>query len=160
MANSVNSENLAEKIKDEVTNEIFMIKGPRPNLAILIFGDTEECKERTKDLEEEAVKVGIDTSVYICAKETSEKEAAEAIGFLNDDDLIDAIYIMRPIPENLEMDNLQPIIYAEKDLNYEEDLENINQSFFEANLFKNTLAIFKERKERQKNTEEAGELEV
>jgi 5,10-methylene-tetrahydrofolate dehydrogenase/methenyl tetrahydrofolate cyclohydrolase len=150
---------IAEKIKDEVTNEIFMIKGPRPNLAILIFGESEDCKERTKDFEEEAVKVGIDTSVYICAKETSEKEAAEAIGFLNDDDLIDAIYIMLPIPENLDMENLRSIIKAEKDVNYEEGLENTNHSLFEANLFKNTLAIFKERKERQKNTGETEEME-
>jgi 5,10-methylene-tetrahydrofolate dehydrogenase/methenyl tetrahydrofolate cyclohydrolase len=153
------SKTIAEKIKDEVTNEIFMIKGSRPNLAILIFGESEDCKKRTKDFEEEAVKVGIDTSVYICPEETSEKEAAEAIGFLNGDDLIDAIYIMHPIPENLDRESLQSIIDAEKDVNYEEDLGNTSQALFEANLFKNTLAIYKERKENQKNIEENEELE-
>ncbi len=143
------------QIKDEVAKEIFALKGQRPNLAVVVFGECEECKARTADFEEEGKKVGIDINMYICGKEISEKEAFDMVSFLNEDELIDAIYIMRPIPENLDMEALKSAVKPEKDINFEEDAEETAQPLFEANLFKNTLVIFKERqKEPDRETED------
>lgn len=138
-------EDLAKEIKDEVAKTIFDLDGIRPNVAIVLLGEDHEYLNDLKNLEKEAVKVGVDTHLYICDIDSPEEEILDIIELLNQDDLIDAIYIQNPIPQHIDAENLFDLVKAEKQVNIDDDLSIIDQDIFEAQFFKNVLANYKER---------------
>lgn len=92
---------LAEKIKDKITQEIYALKGPRPNLAIILIGERADSQLYVGLKEKEAKKVGIDTHLYKCPQSITEQELLKIIKCLNDDETIDAILVQLPLPKNL-----------------------------------------------------------
>jgi len=92
---------LAEKIKDKITQEIYALKGPRPNLAIILIGERADSQLYVDLKEKEAKKVGIDTHLYKCPQSITEQELLKIIKYLNDDETIDAILVQLPLPKNL-----------------------------------------------------------
>jgi len=92
---------LAEKIKDKITQEIYALKGPRPNLAIILIGERADSQLYVDLKEKEAKKVGIDTYLYKCPQSITEQELLKIIKYLNDDETIDAILVQLPLPKNL-----------------------------------------------------------
>jgi len=92
---------LAEKIKDKITQEIYALKGPRPNLAIILIGERADSCLYVGPIEKEAKKVGIDTHLYKCPQSITEQELLKIIKCLNDDETIDAILVQLPLPKNL-----------------------------------------------------------
>jgi len=92
---------LAEKIKDKITQEIYALKGPRPNLAIILIGERADSQLYVGLKEKEAKKVGIDTYLYKCPQSITEQELLKIIKCLNDDETIDAILVQLPLPKNL-----------------------------------------------------------
>jgi len=92
---------LAEKIKDKITQEIYALKGPRPNLAIILIGERADSQLYVDLKEKEAKKVGIDTYLYKCPQSITEQELLKIIKCLNDDETIDAILVQLPLPKNL-----------------------------------------------------------
>jgi len=92
---------LAEKIKDKITQEIYALKGPRPNLAIILIGERADSQLYVDLKEKEAKKVGIDTYLYKCPQSITEQELLKIIKYLNDDEIIDAILVQLPLPKNL-----------------------------------------------------------
>ncbi|PIT95581.1 bifunctional methylenetetrahydrofolate dehydrogenase/methenyltetrahydrofolate cyclohydrolase [Candidatus Falkowbacteria bacterium CG_4_9_14_3_um_filter_38_19] len=92
---------LAEKIKDKITQEIYALKGPRPNLAIILIGERADSQLYVDLKEKEAKKVGIDTHLYKCPQSITEQELLKIIKCLNDDETIDAILVQLPLPKNL-----------------------------------------------------------
>jgi methylenetetrahydrofolate dehydrogenase (NADP+)/methenyltetrahydrofolate cyclohydrolase len=114
---------LAEKIKDELVKEIVgERKGaeinnyPRPNLAIILIGEREDSSLYVGLKEKEAKKVGIDTHLYKCGEDISEKEVLDMINFLNNDETVDAILVQLPLPEHLNTDKIISSIKASKDV--------------------------------------------
>lgn len=116
MASIINGQALAEKIKDEVAKEIFDLKGPRPNLAIILVGDREDSVLYVNLKEREAIKVGIDTHIYRCPDNISEQEIFDTIAFLNKDDSIDAILVQLPLPSGFDTDGIIRAIDPAKDV--------------------------------------------
>jgi methylenetetrahydrofolate dehydrogenase (NADP+) / methenyltetrahydrofolate cyclohydrolase len=106
---------LAEKIKDDVTKGIFAM-GKRPNLAIILVGEREDSMLYVDLKEKEAKKVGIDTHVYKCPAEISEREIYETIDFLNKDNSIDAILVQLPLPDGFDTDGIILAIDPTKDV--------------------------------------------
>lgn len=123
---------LSQQIKDQVTKDIFDLKGPRPNLAIIIIGYDHEYFENIKKLEKEAVKVGVDTHLYICDSESEEQTLIEIIDCLNKDEMIDAIYVQRPLIPQISLEKILLRISGEKDVNFEEDFVGLDWNLFEA----------------------------
>lgn len=107
---------LADKIKDEIVQEILKMNGERPNLAIILIGDREDSQLYVKLKEKEAKKVGIDTHLYRCPENTTTEEVLEMIDFLNKDSAIDAILVQLPLPNGLDTDNIIAAIDPEKDV--------------------------------------------
>jgi len=138
-------EDLAKEIKDEVAQTIFDLEGIRPNVAIILLGEDHEYLSDLKALEKEAAEVGVDTHLYVCDIDSPEEELSDIIKLLNEDDLIDAIYIQNPIPQHIDAENLFDLVRAEKQINIDDDLSIIDQDIFEAQFFKNVLANYKER---------------
>ena len=114
---------LAEKIKDELVKEIIgERKGaeinnyPRPNLAIILIGEREDSSLYVGLKEKEAKKVGIDTHLYKCREDVSEKEVLDMINFLNNDETVDAILVQLPLPAHLNTDEIIGSINQGKDI--------------------------------------------
>jgi methylenetetrahydrofolate dehydrogenase (NADP+) / methenyltetrahydrofolate cyclohydrolase len=116
MVKIIDGKALAEKIKDDITKEIFALGGKRPNLAIILIGERADSKLYVDLKEREAKKVGIDTHVYRCAVKTSEREIFDMIDFLNKDVSVDAILVQLPLPEGFDTDGIILAIDPTKDV--------------------------------------------
>lgn len=116
MAKIIDGKQIAEKIKDKITREIFNFHGLRPNLAIIMVGEEEDSQIYVSSMEKEARKVGIDTHLYKCDQDTLEKEIFSTIECLNNDDLIDGIIIQLPLPDGFDVDGIIRAINKEKDI--------------------------------------------
>jgi len=115
MSQLIDGKKIAEKIKDDITQEIFRI-GKRPNLAIILLKGRSDSELYVNLKEKEAKKVGIDTHLYKMASETSEEELLETIKFLNEDKTIDGILIQLPLPKNINTDKIIKAVLPEKDV--------------------------------------------
>ena len=73
MAQIIDGQAMAEKIKNNIVKEITKLNA-RPNLAIILIGDREDSKLYVNLKEKEAKKVGIDTHLYKCLKNVTERE--------------------------------------------------------------------------------------
>jgi len=106
------------KKEKEVINKKgdYILKCSRPNLAIILIGGREDSGLYVSMKEREAKKVGIDTHLYKCAENISEKEVLEMINFLNNDETVDAILLQLPLPEHLDADKIIASIKKEKDI--------------------------------------------
>ncbi|MEK7097582.1 MAG: bifunctional 5,10-methylenetetrahydrofolate dehydrogenase/5,10-methenyltetrahydrofolate cyclohydrolase [Patescibacteria group bacterium] len=92
------------------------LNAPRPNLAIVLVGNRKDSEIYVALKEREAKKVGIDTSLYRCPEEITEEELLGMIKYLNSDELIDAILVQLPLPENLNEDRIVAAIDPKKDV--------------------------------------------
>jgi methylenetetrahydrofolate dehydrogenase (NADP+)/methenyltetrahydrofolate cyclohydrolase len=111
----IDGKKLSEKIKDGLVKEIVKL-GKRPNLAIILIGKRQDSSLYVGLKEKEAKKVGIDTHLYKCPENISEKEVLEIIDCLNRDELIDAILVQLPLPKNLDTDKIIKAVDPEKDV--------------------------------------------
>ena len=117
MKNIIDGQALAEKIKDEITKEIFALGGDkRPNLAIILIGEREDSKLYVNLKEQEAKKVGIDTHLYKCPVNIKEREVFEMIDCLNKDESIDAILVQLPLPDGFDTDGIIRALDPVKDV--------------------------------------------
>jgi len=139
------SKKISDKIKTQVAKEIFFLKEKRPNLAIIVVGKKHIYLKNIKNLEKEAVSVGVDTNLYIYDSASTEMELEAVIELLNNDEMIDAIYIQTPLPDNFNLDNILSKVKAKKDISFEEDFENVDWKILEANIFKSVLEVYKEK---------------
>ena len=128
MAKIIDGRLLAEKIKDQVFVKTSKLKDRRPSLAIILIGERSDSQLYVSLKEKEAVKVGIDTHLYKCPENISEKEVIDMIKFLNTDDNVDAILVQLPLPKNLDTDKIIECIDYQKDVDcfHPKNLENIN----------------------------------
>ncbi|MDD4900657.1 MAG: bifunctional 5,10-methylenetetrahydrofolate dehydrogenase/5,10-methenyltetrahydrofolate cyclohydrolase [Patescibacteria group bacterium] len=119
----IDGKKLAEKIQDDVVEEIVKLNGghaeqalKRPNLAIILVGDREDSKIYVAKKEREAKKVGIDTHLYQCSEKISKSELLEMVKCLNEDELIDAILVQLPLPAAIDTDTIIMSIDPVKDV--------------------------------------------
>lgn len=112
----IEGKKLAEKIKDNIVAEILKLGLNRPNLALVLVGEREDSKLYVGLKEKQAKLVGIDTHVYRLNEEISEEELLNVIGFLNEDETIDAILLQMPLPEGLNENKIVSAIKPEKDV--------------------------------------------
>ncbi|MFH1233629.1 MAG: bifunctional 5,10-methylenetetrahydrofolate dehydrogenase/5,10-methenyltetrahydrofolate cyclohydrolase [Patescibacteria group bacterium] len=115
MSKIIDGQILAEKIKSNIAQEIIKLNA-RPNLAILLVGERADSELYVSLKEKEAKKVGIDTHLYKCEKNISELEILKIIKYLNKDELIDAILVQLPLPDNLNTDIIIKAIDPLKDV--------------------------------------------
>jgi len=113
---SIDCKIIAEKIKDEVVAEVMKIQGRRPGLAIILIGDRPDSELYVKLKEQEAKKVGIDTHLYRCLEDISEREVFSMIDFLNKDDSVDAILVQLPLPDKFDTDGIILALDKNKDV--------------------------------------------
>ena len=147
MAKIIDGKKLAEKIKDEIVKEI--ISGnkninniTRPNLAIILIGERSDSELYVSLKEREAKKVGIDTHLYRCPENTSEREILEMIECLNKDETIDAILVQLPLPAEIDADTIILALDPAKDVDgfQPDNLEKLLKSCDDPGLMPPVLA--------------------
>ncbi len=116
MSEIIDGKKLAEKIKDKIAPKIFALKGPRPNLAIILVGERPDSEMYVSLKEKQAKKVGIDTHLYRCPENIGERELLEIIEHLNNDKLIDAILVQLPLPDKIDADTIIMAVDPAKDV--------------------------------------------
>lgn len=137
---------LAKKINDQTVKEIVALNGVRPNLAIIAVGEQKKIVNYVKVKEEEAKKIGVDTHIYKCVCDTSDKELLEVIACLNKDDLIDGILLELPLPKGFDLKEIIKSIKANKNINSNESVLATNNPLAIAKIFQSTLALYKTRR--------------
>jgi len=131
MMKIIDGKKLSEKIKDEITQEIFQLcdrstlSNRRPNLAIILVGTRKDSELYVGIKEREAKKCGIDTHLYKCDSNIKERELFDMIDFLNKDKSVDAILVQLPLPEGFDTDGVILAIDSKKDVDgfHPENLE-------------------------------------
>lgn len=146
----IDCKNIAEKIKDDIAKNVFSnLDKKRPNLAIVLVGKRSDSALYVKIKEREAKKVGVDTHLYQCPENITEKELKEIIEYLNNDDLIDAILIQLPLPNHLSASKVVGFIDGKKDAdgfheyslidirknNWQDDLPPLIESILQAIIY-------------------------
>jgi len=126
----IDGKSLAGKIKDKIAKEIYNLKGPRPNLAIILVGARPDSELYVSLKEREAKKVGIDTHLYKCDESISEQELLEVIKCLNEDETIDAILVQLPMPPSIDADTIIMALDPVKDIDgfHPDNLEKLLSS--------------------------------
>lgn len=147
MTKVIDGKKIAERVKDKVTKEIFALNGPRPNLAIVLVGERADSVMYVDMKEKEAKKVGVDTHLYKCEEDVSEKELLEMIECLNKDEIVDAILVQLPLPDGIDTDKIIQAIDPRKDVdffhpdNLKTLLETCNHSHVMSPVHKTVLAM-------------------
>ena len=116
MIKKIDGKKIAERVKDEIAQEIYFFKGLRPNLAIILVGERPDSKLYVSLKEREAKKVGVDTHIYRLDADVPEEELISVISFLNTDETIDGILIQLPLPEKFDTDKVIEVLDSEKDV--------------------------------------------
>lgn len=116
MIKKIDGKKIAERVKDEIAQEIYYFKGLRPNLAIILVGERPDSKMYVSLKEKEAKKVGIDTHIYRLDADIPETELLEVISYLNKDEIVDGILVQLPLPEKFNTDKIIESIDPEKDV--------------------------------------------
>lgn len=115
MVKKIDGKVIAERVKDQITQEIIAFNGDRPNLAIILVGERPDSKLYVSLKEREGKRVGIDTHLYELENNSTEEELLEIISFLNRDELIDGILVQLPLPEQFATDKIIAAIDPIKD---------------------------------------------
>jgi len=147
MSKIIDGKILAEKIKDQIVKEILSFNRgsslTRPNLAIILIGERPDSELYVSLKEREARKVGIDTHLYRCAENTSEREILEMIKCLNEDKTIDAILVQLPLPEGIDTDTIILALDPQKDVDgfHPDNLEKLLSSCESPGLMPPVFAV-------------------
>jgi len=115
MVNIIDGKAIAERVKDQITQEIIALNGKRPNLAIVLASERPDSKLYVSLKEREGKKVGVDTHLYILESGSTEAELLEVVNFLNKDEQIDGILVQLPLPGQFTADKIIAAINPEKD---------------------------------------------
>jgi len=123
MSKIIDGKKLAEKIKDNIVQEIIKLNygkpeltHRRPNLAIILIGERPDSELYVTLKEEQAKKIGIDTHLYKCPENISEQEILEMIDHFNKDELIDGILVQLPLPKGFDTDVIIRAVNPAKDV--------------------------------------------
>jgi len=84
-------------------------------LAIILTGKRPDSELYVSLKEREAKKVGIDTHLYRCGEQVSERELLDMIKCLNEDETVDAILVQLPLPAGIDADTIIMAIDPAKD---------------------------------------------
>jgi methylenetetrahydrofolate dehydrogenase (NADP+)/methenyltetrahydrofolate cyclohydrolase len=111
----LNGKELADKIKEEVKNEIERIT-EKPCLVVIQVGDDIASSTYVKNKKKACEYCGIKSVVYKPSINISERELIEFIELLNKNDYINGILVQLPLPSHIDEHKVIQAITPEKDV--------------------------------------------
>ena len=115
MAKLLEGKSLAEKIKEEIKQEILKL-GFKPVLASLMVGENAGAEAYVKSQAKTAENLGIDYQFHKLAVDIQENALIEFIKKLNNDKKVNGIIIQMPLPAQIDYKKISQFILAEKDV--------------------------------------------
>ena len=118
MANIIDGKLVSKKVKQEVADEVSVLKekGITPGLAVIIVGDDSASRVYVNNKKEACAEVGFYSEEYALPAETSMEELLELIDVLNGRSDIDGILCQLPLPKHLDEKAVIDYIDSSKDV--------------------------------------------
>lgn len=119
MATLIDGKQLAEKIKNSLTEEIKKLKKNKkinPGLAVILVGNNPASEVYVKNKILACEKVGIKSFHFRLSEKTSQKKLLELIQKLNKDKKVHGILLQLPLPSQLKADEAIETIHPDKDV--------------------------------------------
>lgn len=110
---------ISKKIKEELKKEITKIidaEEKAPHLVAIIVGEDPASQTYVASKEKSARLMGMSSSTYKLAEDTTEEELLKTIDFLNNDDEIDGFIVQLPLPKHIDVDKVISSINPAKDV--------------------------------------------
>lgn len=106
----------AAKIKTEIDLELNKLEGYIPRLAIVRVGEKPDDVSYEKNAAKKMEKLGLSSVSYVFPENISSQEFKEKFQAINDDDEIDGILLLRPLPKHINEKDVEKMIDPIKDL--------------------------------------------
>jgi len=118
MTKILSGKEVAKSLKEELTREVNEIKkgGKTPGLCIVIAGDRPDSAAYVKGAVKRTTDIGIECIVKQLPEEISQEEFLKVIKDLNNDDNVNGIIVMQPLPPQISEDVVKYEILPEKDV--------------------------------------------
>lgn len=118
MARIIDGKALAQKIKENISEEVSELKnkGIIPGLAVILVGDDPASKVYVNNKKKACAQVGIYSEEYLLTADTDEKTLLDLIAKLNADDRINGVLLQAPIPPHLDYRKISETISPMKDV--------------------------------------------
>lgn len=116
MSEIIYGSEVAASIKEELKQEISLIKGRLPKLCVVLVGNNPASLSYVKGKEKATIEVGMLSDVIRLDEQTSEQELIKLINQLNNDDSVDGILVQMPLPKHISENNIMEHISPKKDV--------------------------------------------
>ncbi|MEO0184549.1 MAG: bifunctional methylenetetrahydrofolate dehydrogenase/methenyltetrahydrofolate cyclohydrolase FolD [candidate division WOR-3 bacterium] len=119
MAKILSGTELAEKMRQEMKNEIAMLKEKHnlvPGLAVILVGDNPASISYVKGKEKACAEIGIMSREYKFDAEYKEADLLKLIEELNEDSAIHGILVQLPLPDHINEEKVLYAINPDKDV--------------------------------------------
>ena len=116
MSKIIYGSEVAASIKEELKQEISLIKGRLPKLCVVLVGNNPASLSYVKGKEKATIEVGMLSDVIRLDEQTSEQELIKLINQLNNDDSVDGILVQMPLPKHISENNIMEHISPKKDV--------------------------------------------
>lgn len=118
MAQILNGKEIAQKIKNNLKQEVEELKGKGivPKLAVIMVGNDPASKIYVRNKSIACMEIGIEYEEYLLNNNTSMKELLNLIDKLNKDKSINGILLQSPIPKGLDINEAFKAIDPSKDV--------------------------------------------
>ena len=115
MAKLLEGKPIAEKIKDEIRQQIQSLKN-KPVLSSVMVGDNAGAEAYVKSQQKSAQNLGIEYQFHKLAQGTTESQLIDFIQKLNLDKSVNGIIIQMPLPPQIDYKKISQFILPEKDV--------------------------------------------
>lgn len=114
----INGRAIAKEIKNEVKNEVAMLKkvDKDVSLSVIMVGEDPASQTYVKQKEKACEELGIKCCTYKCSEDITEENLLFIIETLNNVDSIDAILVQLPLPKHISTDRVIQRIGQYKDV--------------------------------------------
>ena len=106
----------AAKIKEEIDLELKKLEGYIPRLAIVRVGEKPDDVSYEKTAAKKMEKLGLSSVSYVFPEDISDQAFKEKFQTINNDDEIDGILLLRPLPKHINEKDVEKMIHPVKDL--------------------------------------------
>ena len=107
---------VAKAVNEQIAEEMKGFEGKLPHLAIVRVGEKPDDIAYERGAVKKMEKVGFDCTQYIFPAEITNEEFQKEFDKINEDDAIDGILLLRPLPKHIDEKAIEQRIAPEKDL--------------------------------------------
>eukprot|EP00250_Pteridium_aquilinum_P022842 c25792_g1_i1 orf=400-1740(-) len=119
MAAIIDGKAIAQKIKEEVAEEVTLLRsktGKVPGLAVVLVGERKDSETYVRSKKKGCKEVGIESYGENLPENASEEEVLKVVQKFNEDPAVHGILIQLPLPKHLNQERILAAVSVEKDV--------------------------------------------